>query len=130
MGDALSKTIRDMTIGQGRLWVDTPTARTVDPDLRKTRWIPQADGEPPVAVPIEWHISRRPTDQAIQLANTSREAAAHSEQAARRIHELLGSGHKLTPEVVSRVTLSQARIRLRHNQPSRQTMRTPPAFGR
>ena len=129
MGDALSKTVRDMTIGQGRMWVDTSTARTVDPDLRRTRWILQADGAPPVAAPIDWHISRRPTERAIQLADTSREAANHSEQAARRIHELLGSGHKLTPEVVSRVTLSRARIRVRYGHPGHQTGTMPPTFG-
>lgn len=130
MGDALSKTIRDMTIGQGRLWVDTTTARTVDPDVRRTRWIHQADGEPPVAVPIDWHVSRRPTDQAIQLANTSREAATHSEQAARRINEVLDPVRRLAPEVVSRVTLSRARIRLRHTLPGQQTRTIPPTFGR
>ncbi|GAB97901.1 hypothetical protein BJY21_003217 [Kineosphaera limosa] len=129
MGDALSKTVRDMTIGQGRMWVDTSTARTVDPDLRRTRWILQADGAPPVAAPIDWHISRRPTERAIQLADTSREAANHSEQAATRIHQLLGFGHKLTPEVVSRVTLSRARIRVRYGHPGHQTGTMPPTFG-
>lgn len=130
MGDALSKTVRDMTIGQGRLWLDTPTARTVDSDLRKTRWIHQADEEPPVAVPVDWHVSRRPTEQAIQLADTSHEAAKHSEQAACRICEVLGSGGRQAPEVVSRVALSRARIRLRNSQLGHQTRTMPATFER
>lgn len=120
VGDALNKTIRDMTIGQGRLWIDTPTIKAIDPTFAKVRWIAQPDGSYPVVVPINWHIRREPTDQAITLADTSREAAKHSKLAALQIEQGLGSatpGH----ERVSGLGLSRSRIHANAHSEMRQT---------
>lgn len=109
VGDALNKTIRDMTIGQGRLWIDTLTIKAIDPTFAKVRWIAQPDGSYPVVVPINWHIRRQPTDQAITLADTSREAAKHSKQAAQQIEQGLGPAAP-RHERVSDLGLSRARL--------------------
>ena len=86
----------------------------MDPDFYRIRWVAQPDGAPAVGVPVDWHILTRPTHEAIDLADTSRQAAKHQHAAARHIAGGLGTRpHQY--ESTHGLALTRARIRI---QPS------------
>lgn len=116
-GDALNKTIRDMTIGQGRMWVDTDTMRARDPNFHRVRVVPQPDAETPVVVPINWHILSTPTRAAIELGNASRTAAQHTQEAAWRIEDHY-TANPTPPERIPALSLARDRIRLAQMNPT------------
>lgn len=114
VGEALNKTVRDLAIGQGRLWITTDKAREMDPEFYRIRWVAQPDGAPAVGVPVDWHILTRPTPEAIDLAETSRQAAKHQLVAARHIKSGLGT-RRHQYETAHGLALTRDRIRI---QPS------------
>ena len=111
VGEALSRTIRDLAVGQGRLWIDTPKARALEPDFARFRWVAQPDGARAVAVPVDWHILSKPTPDAIALAETSRQASRHAQAAA----DLITRGLAATTsqhETAGGLALTRHRIRI------------------
>lgn len=115
VGEALNKTVRDLAIGQGRLWITTDKAREMDPDFYRIRWVAQPDGAPAVGVPVDWHILTRSTPEAIDLAETSRQAAKHQHAGARHLTSSLGST-KPQYETTHGLALTRARIRMQPSQ--------------
>lgn len=115
VGDGLAKTIRDQSIGQGRLWITPDESRTLDPRLvTPVRWVPQADGTPAVAVPAEWLVLRRPTPTAVELGDLAKQAATHTKRAAQLLEDHLNGAGPLV-ETVASVSLTRQRI---HSRPA------------
>lgn len=113
VGDALAKTVRDQSIGQGRLWLTPDEGKTLDPRLvPPVRWIPQPDGAPAVVVPADWLILRQPTPKAVELGDVAKQAARHAKRAAQLLEDHLNGAGPLV-ETVASVTLTRQRIHTR-----------------
>lgn len=114
VGDALAKTIRDMTWGSERLWVDREELRRLAPGYEPMRLFAQPDGARPVIREVHWLVPHQPVPAAKGIADAATNAARHQQRAEQQLDQVLGTS--ASPETVPALTVADRRVRAHATQ--------------